>query len=422
MIVATIFGIIKSILSICFVLGSIALVHEFGHYVTAKLTGIWVIEFAIGFGNRILKYKWGETIYSIRPFPLGGFVRLAGMAQEEENEEEKKKEEQAGEAAPPTPEKPEEPIDPDDIIPQLDPNDPRGFPIKSSPVKVLVLSAGSAMNMVWAFVLFIIIFTYSGGYLTNLAIMDTIKGQPAEKAGIKAGDIVTAIDGVAIEDWSDGIKMIRKKGGQEIVLDVVRDHPKPRAGFRGGLLQGDHAVNHGTYALSVRETIKVKVVPSGKEGTGMIGISLAPNEYDFKELPFGRSVIKAFDATASILSQTVFGIMRMFTGEAQADVAGPVKIMQMIKDQAKKGLSDLLYLTALLSINIGLINMMPFPVLDGGRIVFVLLEQLFALLAMVTGIKLTITSQMEEKVHFVGLLFLLALLVMVTYKDIKSFF
>lgn len=414
MIISFLLVALKTIFSICFVLGSIALVHELGHYLTAKLTGIWVLEFAIGFGNRLVKIKWGDTIYSIRPFPLGGFVRLAGMDTEEEEE---KKEGEAGEA--PAEQAPE---DPDDKMPMLAPDDPRGYPSKPRWAKVLVLSAGSLMNMVWAVVLFIVIYAVSGGPLTNIMVMDALKGQPAYEAGVRAGDTITAIDGVALEDWSEGVKMIQVAGGRKIVLDVARDHPTPRAAFGGGVLAGDYAVNRGSYEVHRRELLKIVVVPTGVSGSGRIGISLAPNNFDFRVLSFGKACQRGFDAAMSMTLQTVNGLYKMLVRETQADVAGPVKIMQMIKEQAHKGIFELLYLTAMLSINIGLINLMPLPVLDGGRIVFVLLEAVFAVLRRLTGINLVITPKVEENIHFVGLLFLLSVLLLVTYQDIRSFF
>jgi|GEM_PF-103217 len=450
--VILILKILKTVLSICFVLGTIALVHEFGHYITAKLTGIWVIEFAIGFGNRLLKRKWGETIYSVRPFPLGGFVRLAGMDAEEDEEEKTDKSNTdtaaaENQVAVEGAQKQAEPAKEEDDEPKIDPNDPRGFPIKPRWVKILVLAAGSIMNLVWAVILFIIIHAVSGGPLSNIAVLDAPKDKPAYLAGVRAGDVITAIDGIKIEDWSDGVKIIQQSTGKTIVLDVARDHATPLGAFGGGLLQGDSAINRGSYEIHNRETIKIPVVPAAKPesqgafsvflnsifktalsifgqqpANGQIGISLAPNNYDFKALPFFKAVEKGIDSSFGIIIQTIGGLMKMFFRETQADVAGPVKIMQMIKDQSNKGIFELLYLTAILSINIGLINMLPLPVLDGGRIVFVLLEAVFSLLAMLTGIKLAITPKLEENIHFVGLLFLLTVLVLVTYSDIKSFF
>jgi regulator of sigma E protease len=157
-------------------------------------------------------------------------------------------------------------------------------------------------------------------------------------------------------------------------------------------------------------------------GSAKIGISLAPNNFDFQKLPFSKAFVKGVEDGIDIIAQTVGGLVKMVTRQTQADVAGPVKIMKMIKDQSSKGIFDLLYLTAILSVNIGLINLLPLPVLDGGRIVFLLLELLFSIINAITGLKLAITPKVEENIHFIGMLCLLTLLVFVTYKDIASFF
>lgn len=396
---------VKTILSISFVLVSIALVHELGHYLTAKLCGIWVLEFAIGFGNRLIKKQYGETLYSLRPFPLGGFVRLAGMDNvEEENVPEN--------------EKPE--IDED--LPMVPPDHPKSYLTRPSWAKVVVLSAGSIMNLVWAIVLFIMIYAISGGPLTNIAVMEVSPGKPAQVAGIRSGDIITAIDGQKLSDWSDGIAIINNSASKEIRLSVARNHPIRKSAAGGGILKEDVAVNNGTYEVHDQEILEFKVVPEGTMGSAKIGISLAPNNFDFQKLPFSKAVAKGINDGLSVIVQTVSGLFKMFTRETQADVAGPVKIMKMIKDQSSKGIFDLLYLTAILSVNIGLINLLPLPVLDGGRIVFVLLEVLFGFINRLSGLKLAITPKVEETIHFAGMLFLLTLLVFVTYKDIMSFF
>ena len=402
---AFLFVVIKTILSISFVLVSIALVHELGHYVTAKLCGIWVLEFAIGFGNRLIKKQWGETLYSLRPLPLGGFVRLAGMDNVEEE-------------APAEGEKPEV----DEDLPMVPADHPKSYLSRPSWAKVLVLSAGSIMNLVWAIVLFVAIYAISGGPLTNIAVMEAAPDKPAYLAGIRSGDIITAIDGQKLSDWSDGIAIINNSAGKEITLSVARNHPIRKSAAGGGILKDDVAVNNGTYEIHDQEILSVKVVPEGNMGSAKIGIALAPNNFDFQTLPFSKAVSKGVNDGLSVIAQTVGGLFKMFMRETQADVAGPVKIMKMIKEQSSKGIFDLLYLTAILSVNIGLINLLPLPVLDGGRIVFVLLEVLFGFINRLSGLKLAITSKVEETIHFCGMLFLLALLVFVTYKDIASFF
>jgi regulator of sigma E protease len=400
---ALLFTVVKTILSISFVLVSIALVHEFGHYITAKLTGIWVLEFAIGFGNRVVKKRWGETLYSLRPFPLGGFVRLAGMDNTDDSEEG------------------EEP-EVDEELPVVEPDHPKSYVTKPRWVKMLVLAAGSIMNLVWAIVLFITIYAISGGPITNISVLDAMKGKPAYEAGIRAGDIITAIDGNKLSDWTDGIKTINNSAGKALTLSVARNHPVPKAATGGAIMQNDVAVNKGTYEIHDQEILNLQVIPEGEMGSAKIGISLAPNNYDFQTLPFGKAVKKGINDGLGVIAQTVTGLFKMFTRQTQADVAGPVKIMKMIKDQSSKGIFDLLYLTAILSVNIGLINLLPLPVLDGGRIVFVLLELFFSILNGLTGLKLQVTQKVEENIHFVGMLCLLTLLVFVTYKDIMSFF
>ncbi len=395
---------IKTILSISFVLVSIALVHELGHYITAKLSGIWVLEFAIGFGNRLFKKQWGETLYSLRPFPLGGFVRLAGMDNVEEEL--------------PEGEKPEV----DEDLPMVPADHPKSYLSRPSWAKVLVLSAGSIMNLVWAVVLFITIYAIAGGPLTNVAVIEVQQGKPAYEAGIRAGDVITAIDGQKITDWSDGIGVINNSAGKSITLTVARNHPTRKSAAGGGILREDVAVNNGTYEVHDQEILSFSVVPEGNMGSAKIGIALAPNNFDFQQLPFSKAVSKGINDGINVIYQTVSGLFKMFIRETQADVAGPVKIMKMIKDQSSKGIFDLLYLTAILSVNIGLINLLPLPVLDGGRIVFVLLEVFFGFINRLAGLKLAITPKVEETIHFAGMLFLLSLLVFVTYKDIMSFF
>jgi len=398
---------VKTILSISFVLVSIALVHELGHYVTAKLSGIWVLEFAIGFGNRLIKKQWGETLYSLRPLPLGGFVRLAGMDNVEEEEKNL-----------PEGEKPE--IDED--LPLVPADHPKSYLSRPAWAKILVLSAGSIMNLVWAIVLFITIYAVAGGPLPNIAVMEAPQDKPAYIAGIRSGDIITAIDGQKISDWSDGITIINNSAGKEITLSIARNHPIRKSAAGGGILKEDFAVNNGTYEIHDQETLSIKVKPEGTMGSAKIGIALAPNNFDFQALPFSKACSKGINDGLSVIVQTVGGLFKMFTRETQADVAGPVKIMKMIKDQSSKGIFDLLYLTAILSVNIGLINLLPLPVLDGGRIVFVLLEIMFGFINRLAGLKLAITPKVEETIHFAGMLFLLSLLVFVTYKDIMSFF
>lgn len=404
---------VKTIFAICFVLVSIAMIHEFGHYITAKMCGIWVLEFAIGFGNRIWKKRIGETLYSLRPLPLGGFVRLAGM----DNIEEEKEEGKEGEEG-----KKEEEEDDDLDLPKVPIDHPNSYASRPWWAKVIVLAAGATMNLVWAMILMALIYIIAGGPISNIAVLEAPVDKIAYKAGIRNGDIITAIDGVKLTEWSQGMKMINNNPGKELTLEIIRNHPINKDASAGGILRDDIAVSDGSYQTHEEEKLTIKVIPEGEVGSAKIGIGLAPNNYDYTKLPIGVAINRGCGDAVDIIMQTIDGLYRMVAGQTKADVAGPVKIMKMIKDQSSKGWQDLFYLTALLSVNIGLLNLLPFPVLDGGRIFFVLLGVIFDCINKVFKTKLVVNTKVEESIHFIGMIILILLMVYVTFKDVISFF
>ncbi len=396
---------VKTIFAICFVLISIAMIHEFGHYITAKMCGVWVLEFAIGFGERIWKKKIGETLYSFRPFPLGGFVRLAGMDNVEEKDEN-------GEVK-------EEDEDPD--LPKVPIDHPKSYVSRPWWAKIIVLAAGATMNLVWAMILMSCIYIFAGGPISNILVLEAPQDKIAFKAGVRNGDIVYAINGEKLTDWSQGMKIINSNPGKQITLNIIRNHPINKDASAGGVMRDNYANSDNSYQTHDEEKLDIVVVPEGPEGAGKIGIGLAPNNYDYTKLPIGTAIARGCEDAINIIIQTVDGLYRMITGQTKADVAGPVKIMKMIKDQSSKGWTDLFYLTALLSVNIGLLNLLPLPVLDGGRIVFVLLDVIFRIINMIFHTKFVVTSKVEESIHFAGMVCLIALMIYVTFKDILSF-
>ena len=403
---------VKTILSIIFVLVSIAMIHEFGHYITAKMCGIWVLEFAIGFGNRFLKKRWGETLYSLRPLPLGGFVRLAGM----DNVEEEKKE---GEETAEDKKKEDEDDDPD--LPKVPIDHPKSYVSRPWWAKVIVLAAGATMNLVWAMILLSCIYIFAGGPISNILVLEAMPDKIAYKAGVRSGDVITAINGEKLTDWLQGMKIINNSPNKEVVLDIVRSHPINKLASDGGVLRDDMAITDSSYQTHDEEKLQIKVIPEGEMGGAKIGIGLSPNNYDYQKLPFTVAVARGCDDGMNMILQTVDGLYRMVAGQTKADVAGPVKIMKMIKDQSSKGWTDLFYLTALLSVNIGLLNLLPLPVLDGGRIVFVLLGAIFTVINKIFKTKLCVNTTVEETIHYIGMILLIILMIYVTFKDVLSF-
>ena len=334
-----------TILAAIFVFGVLVTVHEFGHFITAKMTGMRVDEFAIGFGPKIYQQKDGETLYSLRAIPLGGYNKIAGM-------------------------------DPDDPV------EPNAFNSKPIPARMLVILAGALMNFILPIILFSGIFMVEGRMqLVNEPVLGTVVDEmAAARAGLKAGDRIVTIDGQNVETWTDVVLNLRKAGTEEVTLTAERN----------GVLQ--------TY----------KMTPMFDKDAGRPLIGVSP-KFSKESLGFFGSIKEGFIYTKNIGLSMVSGLYRIVSGNAPADVAGPIGVAQMAGQVAEKGLLPLMNFVAFLSINLGVINLLPLPALDGGHFVLLLLE---ALRGKPLGGKAMTNIQM------VGVALILALTVFSTFKDI----
>lgn len=334
-----------TILAAIFVFGVLVTVHEFGHFITAKMTGMRVDEFAIGFGPKIYQQKDGETLYSLRAIPLGGYNKIAGM-------------------------------DPDDPV------EPNAFNSKPIPARMLVILAGALMNFILPIILFSGIFMVDGRMqLVNEPVLGTVVDEmAAARAGLKAGDRIVTIDGKNVETWTDVVLNLRKAGTEEVTLTAERN----------GVLQ--------TY----------KMTPMFDKDAGRPLIGVSP-KFSKESLGFYGSIKEGFIYTKNIGLSMVSGLYRIVSGNAPADVAGPIGVAQMAGQVAEKGLLPLMNFVAFLSINLGVINLLPLPALDGGHFVLLLLE---ALRGKPLGGKAMTNIQM------VGVALILALTVFSTFKDI----
>lgn len=334
-----------TILAAIFVFGVLVTVHEFGHFITAKMTGMRVDEFAIGFGPKIYQQKDGETLYSLRAIPLGGYNKIAGM-------------------------------DPDDPV------EPNAFNSKPIPARMLVIMAGALMNFILPIILFSGIFMVEGRLqLVNEPVLGTVVDEmAAARAGLKAGDRIVTIDGKNVETWTDVVLNLRKAGTEEVTLTAERN----------GVLQ--------TY----------KMTPMFDKDAGRPLIGVSP-KFSKESLGFFGSIKEGFIYTKNIGLSMVSGLYRIVSGNAPADVAGPIGVAQMAGQVAEKGLLPLMNFVAFLSINLGVINLLPLPALDGGHFVLLLLE---ALRGKPLGGKAMTNIQM------VGVALILALTVFSTFKDI----
>jgi len=293
------------------IFGLMIIFHEFGHFIVAKRVGIKVQEFSIGFGLKLVSFVKGETTYNLRLFPIGGFVRMAGMEQN------------------------------DDEV-QID--DERSFNKKTILQRMAVISAGSLMNFVLAVLLFAAIFIYYGFPMPGTTVERLVPGGPAELAGLKTGDKIVAIDKEQVNSWEKMSAIINAHPDQVMTVTIKR------AGKQQKILV---LTNHD------------------EKGQGKIGIYPAFQDQRLDPL---SSLAKGVEYTGRIVGLIINLISQMITGKLPADLGGPVRIVYEIKNAVEFGISNLLQLGAFLSINLGLFNLFPVPALDGSRVMFLIIE------------------------------------------------
>lgn len=312
--------------------------HELGHFIVAKAVGVKVNEFSFGMGPALYKRQGKETLYSIRAFPIGGYCAMEG--ENEESEEE------------------------------------NAFVNKPAWAKILVLVAGSAMNVVIAIVVLSILFGIMGASTTTIGSVQN--SMPAAEAGLQAGDKILSVNGTEIRKWNDITEALGDNETKNITVE------------RKG------------------ETKKVTVTPVKQEGRYVIGITTAVTHNPLIAVKNG--VVGSWALTKSL-----FGALKqLLTGQVGAgDLSGPVGMVSLVHQTEKAGLINFFYLVALISLNLAIFNMLPFPALDGGRILFVFIR-------LFTG--KAITDRQEAAVHGAGMLLLLLLMVFVTWNDIGRLF
>lgn len=355
-----------TIIAFLAILTVLVLIHELGHYLVARKFGIKVEEFGFGFPPRVWGKKIGETLYSINALPIGGFVKLYG-------------EDEAGGGK----------IKPSAISHKPSADLQRAFFSKPRYQRVLVIVAGVAMNFLLAFLIATYLLTFEGipQDAENVLITDVVESSPASLAGIKKGDVVEKINNVSIKDAPALVSETKKHLGEEITVVVKR--------------------GEGT------ETIILTPRKDYPKDQGPIGIGISQNivltKYPFPQsLYYGAKqtitdsvlVVKGFvDVVKTIITQ--------FT--VPTGVAGPVGMAQLTGEFVKIGPTAVLGLIYMLSLSLAVLNILPIPALDGGRLLFIVIEA-------VTRRK--VNPNYEAYAHMVGIILLLAFLALVSYKDI----
>ena len=343
-----------TILYFALILGVIVCVHEFGHFFFAKLFGIYVYEFSIGMGPKILskKGKNGETEYSLRAIPIGGFCSLAG----EGSDEDKKL--------------------------------PKNRLLQSKPVwqRFLVMFFGAGNNFILALVVLFFIGLISGSPINKQPVIKEItQGSPAEVAGMLPGDTITQVNGNKVTNYEDmQLHLFMSKGETEIV--VLRDG-KDEIIKVTPLTEEEKKEQNKDYSYGFSCEAKI--------------------EY---EHGFFNAIKYSFRRFGELVKQMVLTFKGLFTGGVSVrDLSGPVGIFSAVDQTKTSGASNLFALLALLSLNVGFVNLIPFPAFDGGRILFLIIEKIKGK---------PVKAETENLIHTIGFFLLLALIIYVTINDI----
>lgn len=301
-----------TVLATVLVFGVLILIHELGHFLAARRAGVRVHEFALGFGPRLLSTRRGNTMYSLRAVPLGGFVRMAGMHPVED--------------------------DWDDIPPR------ERFLDQSIGTRASIIAAGPAMNILLAVLLFALVFSAVGLAEPTLRVARVSPGMPAQEAGLQPGDEITAVAGRPVNNWEQLARGIQGRPGEPTELEIIRDGER----LTLTVTPLEQAPGYGIIGIEP-EIINKRTPPLQAVGEGILWT--------------GRVIVSFFD-----------GLARLFAGQGGADIIGPVGIGQHIGEATRMGLANVLLLAAVLNANLALINLLPIPALDGSRLVFLVWE------------------------------------------------
>ena len=348
-----------TILAVLIVFSVLILVHEAGHLAAAKAAGVKVEVFSLGFGKRLFGIKKGDTDYRVSLFPFGGYIKMAGE----------------------------------------DPSEGHGLEceLSSKPVgaRFWVMTSGAITNYIFAFLLFWAIFMIGVPTLSN-EVGQVLKGYPAEKVGVEPGDVILSIDGQKVEYWDDVVEVIKEKasGDNSLAFEILRGQENKTLDIKPDI---------STVTNIFGQTISRPMIGIGPRDK-ILSISYGPVEAFYYG---GKRLL-------SLTGMTYKGIWLLITGgmPLKSSVSGPIGIMHLMNQAAKLGIVPLLIITAHVSMALAVFNLLPFPVLDGGHVIFLAIEKL-------KGRPVSVKAQ--EIITQIALVLLIAFAVFVSWQDVLKF-
>lgn len=350
-------------ISVILVLGGLIFFHELGHFAVARALGMGVSTFSLGFGPKLWARKWGKTEYRLSAVPLGGYVALVGEE------------------------------DDSDVLPEgFTPEE--SFNRRPPWQRLLVVAAGPFANFLLAwFLCWGLAFAYGQAeILTNIG--EVQENSPAAAAGMKAGDMVLSINGAAVADWPAMSEAIAATKGAPMSVEVARE-------------EAGH--NEQLTLRVLPQVAKTKSIFGEDTETWRIGVR-SSGKHRIHDLGFFESAVAGAKRTVEMVSLTWMGFVKLAQRVVPLDqVGGPIMIAQMVGQQASEGLSNVLALAALISINLAVLNLLPIPVLDGGQIVFCALE---------TVMRRPLGARFREYTMKAGWVFLMGLMILATFNDV----
>jgi len=350
---------IESILAVALVLGGLIFFHELGHFIAARAFGMGVTTFSLGFGPKLCGFTRGKTRYILSAIPLGGYVQLVAQ-------------------------------DPDDVAPDDFPPETH-FRLRPAWQRMIVVAAGPLFNFFLAWLLFWCLLGFEGRF-EMLPVVGQVQAEsPAAAAGLAPGDTVVGINGAPVANWDALATAIRGSNGKPVALTVNRDGKDVE--------------------FTLTPTMRtVKNLFGEEESVPLVGI-VASGKTRTVPLGPGSAASEAVKQTWNVVVVTYTGLLKLIERVVPLDsIGGPIMIAQMVSKQAGEGLGNVVALAALISVNLGVLNLLPIPVLDGGHLLFYALEIIM---------RKPVSPRMRQLSTKIGLAFLLGLMVLATVNDIR---